>query len=291
MGVVIYRRVINVYDIPLDILVQCIGRGLDVDRTGDYPKLEVALGAGLHYDNEAFVTVGTGLGLKIDDNNCVACDLGSGLFHSNDGKVNVRTGSGLKMDDIGCLSIQTGSTTHIDPTTGLEAKVGMGLTVDPQAGIAVNVGEGLSVAPAAQATGTSGSINVNVGVGLSINPTTNAVDFNVGKGLAVATDNSVGVDSTPDPTQETVQTVLVDSKLSINAQQLLLTKTYADYKIERNTAGLVVSVTKADEYTQQDDVILAVPYGYGYGGYGYGYAGVGTPFRASTFEFPNFYQK
>ena len=109
MGVMIYRRVVNVYDIPLDILVETLGRGLTINRdAADFPLLEPSIGEGLGFNRSGAIAVQTGLGLHIDGSNRVACDLGSGLFHCEDGKVSIKMGGGLKFDEENNLAVDVG---------------------------------------------------------------------------------------------------------------------------------------------------------------------------------------
>lgn len=76
MGVVIYRRVTNVYDIPLDILVETLGRGLTLNREGQVPLLEPSIGTGLKFNEEGQVVVNTGNGLTVDELGKISVDFG-----------------------------------------------------------------------------------------------------------------------------------------------------------------------------------------------------------------------
>ncbi len=67
MGMVIYRRVTNVYDIPLDILVDTIGKGLTINRTGELPLLEPAISNGLEFKEDGTVGIKTGDGIRINE--------------------------------------------------------------------------------------------------------------------------------------------------------------------------------------------------------------------------------
>jgi hypothetical protein len=199
MGVVIYKRVVNVYDIPNDIMVQCIGQGLRVNRDGPFPMLEVWPGRGLRFDPEGKLNVHVGEGLCHDCDDLPAVKTGRGIGLGKDREVEVRPGFGLGFDADGNL------TTLAD-------------------------------------------------------------------------------DPTPDPSKSECYTVMVGSDLSIDAQKLKLTKTFQDVALLKNSAGFVVGREVVREYTRCDDVIIAVPYGYGYGG------DCGPkPYRNSTPESPNFY--
>lgn len=78
MGVIIHRRVINVYDIPDDFFGKCLGRGLCEGGDEYHSNIETDLGQGLAFDGNAF-GVRTGPGLKIDEENRVAAHVGRGL--------------------------------------------------------------------------------------------------------------------------------------------------------------------------------------------------------------------
>lgn len=51
MGNVIKRRVTNIFDIPLDIMVDIIGKGLILDRDESVVQLKINVGDGLLFDN------------------------------------------------------------------------------------------------------------------------------------------------------------------------------------------------------------------------------------------------
>lgn len=120
MGVVIYRRVTNVLEVPPDVLVNFIGRGLIVNRhefgeaferdrndknkdddrftalgIGDPPAaihIEVDCGAGLgfgHRGDYGELEVRTGDGIRIDDHNRIAVDVGVGLVIDEENKLSV----------------------------------------------------------------------------------------------------------------------------------------------------------------------------------------------------------
>lgn len=104
MGVVIYRRVVNVYEIPRDILVECIGRGLQINREDpDFPcLLEVSVGDGISYKEEkGVIGVNAGDGLSIDENS----------------RLNVEMGDGLKLiDNKITVDLEVVSDENVDPT-------------------------------------------------------------------------------------------------------------------------------------------------------------------------------
>jgi hypothetical protein len=130
MGLFVRRRVINVYDIPLDILVETMGRGLTINRQDEeYPKFEASIGKGLYFDEEGKVNVYAGLGLQIDCFNRVSCDLGDGLHHTHDGKIHVKTGNGLTVSESG-VSVDN----VVDPCQTVEfvVQVDSQLSIDAQ---------------------------------------------------------------------------------------------------------------------------------------------------------------
>lgn len=127
-----------------------------------------------------------------------------------------------------------------------------------------------------------------LGRGLTINR--EAADFpllepDIGKGLRFDGDGKIEIDPTVDHYQSTEYIVQVDSKLSLDAQKLTLTKTYQKHNVLRNAAGVTVSVSPGDTFEETEDVILAVPYGYGYS------SADAKSLRASTSTAPNFYKQ
>jgi hypothetical protein len=104
MGVVIYRRVINVYEIPRDILVECIGKGLQINRGDpDFPcLLEVAVGDGISYkEKTGHIGINAGDGLSIDETS----------------KLNVNAGDGLKLvDNKLTVDLEVVTDETVDPT-------------------------------------------------------------------------------------------------------------------------------------------------------------------------------
>jgi len=57
MGSVRQRRIINQYDIPQDLLLHFIGRGLEINRHQHPIQLEVAQGRGLVFDEQYRIAV------------------------------------------------------------------------------------------------------------------------------------------------------------------------------------------------------------------------------------------
>lgn len=88
MGVMIYRRVTNVYDIPPDILVNCIGKGLVVVR--DEHDAEEH---GHEHESRppCSLEVDVGNGLHIDCDNHLAVNIGNGLEFNCDGQIEIDT--------------------------------------------------------------------------------------------------------------------------------------------------------------------------------------------------------
>jgi hypothetical protein len=171
MGLVIYRRITNVFEIPLDILVETLGRGLHLNRSGQVPLLEPNIGTGLGFEeNSSF---------------------------------GVRYGEGLKLDDLGRISVDIGC--------------------------------------------------------------------------------DMFKDTEPDPSKTVEVEVQIDSHLSLDAQKLSLRKVYRKYTVYKNASGHVIDFLPGETVERIDDVILAVPYGYG--------TGFMNSSREETPEAPNFYAK
>lgn len=57
MGIINRKRLTNIFDVPKDILMNFIGRGLNVDREEILPMIEVSTGKCLLIDEESNVSV------------------------------------------------------------------------------------------------------------------------------------------------------------------------------------------------------------------------------------------
>jgi hypothetical protein len=66
MGMVIRKTITNILEIPLDILLFFIGRGLVVNAKEHPPLIEVALGDGVTYDNDSRIVVDK----EVDEDKC-----------------------------------------------------------------------------------------------------------------------------------------------------------------------------------------------------------------------------
>jgi hypothetical protein len=144
MGVVIYRRVSNIYEIPNDILVNCIGRGLVVNRelfVPDNPDNPEAFSPNIeaqqhddpegvqeHNDPEGvqkrklrgggrrlppgvpcMLEVSASRGLDFDEGDKLIVSAGDGLgFDEEDNlKVKLSENSGLRFQEDGSLSLES----------------------------------------------------------------------------------------------------------------------------------------------------------------------------------------
>lgn len=59
MGSVMRKRVVNVYDIPQDILVEVVGGGMKLNVQTTPPTLEVSMGTGMKLDKQDRVAMDT----------------------------------------------------------------------------------------------------------------------------------------------------------------------------------------------------------------------------------------
>jgi hypothetical protein len=227
-----------------------------------------------------------GLGLIESEEGKISVNVGDGLSEVDE-KISVATGSGLKIEDN--KVIVNLDKNLIEKEDGkVSVNIGLGLIESEEGKITVDAGAGLFQT-------SSGKIVVNVSDGIVI--VNGKLLINLGDGL-VLEKNKVCLDSNIDETKSYFIIVQVDSKLSIDAQKLSLKKFYQKYKIFKNSAGFVLGIEPGEIFEDKDDVIIAVPYGYGgYGGhcgYGYGYGGYGgccpLPYRTSTKDMPLFYK-
>lgn len=102
MGSVIYRKVNNVFEIPPDILVECIGKGLIVARKCDSERDENPK------DAPCSLEVNTGDGIGFDDQGRITIKDGDGVYFNNDGKLCVhiaKHGDGLKLNEDNALVV------------------------------------------------------------------------------------------------------------------------------------------------------------------------------------------
>ncbi len=201
MGNVIYRRITNVYDIPSDILVECIGKGLVVHRRED-SEISQEIGA-----VPCSLEVHTGKGLNFDHQGRLAVETGQGICFDCDEKFAVNIGQGIQIDDCGKVSI----------------KLGDGFVFD-----------------------CDGKINIDTCIASS----------------------------------QTISNI-TNVTLSIEGRKMVLSKTFTDYKINRNNAGIVLDIEVSEPRVINEEMIIS----------DYGYSACGTSIRASTSTLPNFYQK
>lgn len=66
MGSVMRKRVVNVYDVPQDVLVNFVGRGLEMNREEAPVRLEVCVGTGLDFNDSSEIVVDD----QIDEKQC-----------------------------------------------------------------------------------------------------------------------------------------------------------------------------------------------------------------------------
>ncbi len=255
MGVVIYRRVTNIFDIPRDILVKCIGRGLIVDSECDQHGGE----------GPCCLEVDAGQGLGFDQGGALIVDAGAGLGFDPSGALTVVPGGGLKTDSQGNLAVNVGAGLEIAQDGSLAALV----SPIPHSGLSVDL--------------ATDELNVNVGSGLFVD-TDNAIKVNIAPqdgGLFFDDQGRLGVDYACYAGTQMTITLVTDVSLSINGHKLMLQKTYTDFLVKRNCAGLLLDIEEGESRTEEDDVILT----------DYGYSGSGMSARQSTPTAPNFYQK
>lgn len=193
MGLVIYRRITNVYEVPREVLEEFAGKGLAVSASNEH-QFDVDLGNGLVFDEQDRVAV---------------CP-----------------------DDINCM---------INPFPA-----GVGLVVDE-----------------------AGKVNVNL---------------EESSGLQFTPDKKVAFDTTIK--EDLVQTItnITDVNFVLDGRKLTLQKTFTDYHIKRNQAGVVLGFETGESRIEKQDVVFT---DYGYCGYG----SRGVSKRTSSTKFPNFYQK
>ena len=263
MASFIKKRIENLFDIPEDLLVRCIGRGFFLFRKG-FPAciLEVNTGKGLFLDenNEDKVTVKTGEGLGFDENEAVTIKTGQGVNFDVNENVVVKNGNGIGFDENGAVTVRNGR----------------GLEYDEEGNLKVKHAGGLDC-------GDCGSVLVKTGIALSIDEH-NRVNVNTGSGLLVDEQNRIVVDATVARTENiSVQT---DTKLSLDKRKLTLEKFYTVYRISKNAVGVIVGFEAVENHTEKDEIILIDT---GYGGYGYG-ANLLKPHGVSAQGLPKFYK-
>lgn len=262
MGLVIYRRVTNVLEVPADVLVNFLGRGLKVKRNR-------------HTFADERDLMAQRLGLKeeeakdIDPALMIEADLDEGLGFTEEGGITLDLGKGLTFDKTGSAAVR------LEKNKGLKfgdhnaigVNLGNGLAFGHDGTIVIDLGDGISFA--------NGKLRVDLGSMLHFDEEGN-ITVKIGEGLKATEDGTMVVD--PDwvkatvgydtvPSIEHSQTVklLIDSKLALDGNSLSLTKTYQTYAIMRNVQGLILDIVFEDITTEKDEVSIGSGYGYGYG--------------------------
>lgn len=108
------------------------------------------------------------------------------------------------------------------------------------------------------------------------------LEVSAGSGLNYDAEGNLAVDAEVDDSQTSNFSVCVGTSLSLDGQKISLTKAFADYKILRNSHGLVVDIKLVEERQEVDEVILTdVSYT----------SALSIPTRDDSAQFPNFYKK
>jgi hypothetical protein len=278
MGSVMRKAITNIYDIPEDIIVDAIRRGLSIVRGGDPPcYLEVDVGEGLYLNDRTGgkVTVNAGDGLGFNGNELEVL-IGKGLTFQNEQQEVQILKHGHSHDH---NNDHEGHNDH-EQRKEIQIGLGKGLIFDDNNDIAVNPVGGLCCCDA-------GTLNVKTGIGLSIGED-KSVNVNVGPGLLANSENKIIVDVSEDPTKATNFTSVKNTTLSMNGSKLVLTKIITTYSVKRNASGIVLDIVTIDEHAEQDEIMLIDSTYGGYGGYGHGLI---TSERKGSQDLPNFYKK
>lgn len=101
----------------------------------------------------------------------------------------------------------------------------------------------------------------------------------MGEGLNFDSESRIKFDLEVATTQ--CMTNLTDVSLQIEGRKFVLLKTFTDYKINKNSAGIIVSIEASEPRIVKEETLLL----------DYGYCGAATSTRMSAPNLPNFYQK
>jgi hypothetical protein len=117
MGVVIYRRITNILEVPSDVLVRFAGKGLfprireNLFQEGEERVNALAEGEPL---SPLVVDVGLGDGLVFNDDGTITLDLGDGISLTEDGRLRIDLGDALQFDENGHVTLKLGAGLEID---------------------------------------------------------------------------------------------------------------------------------------------------------------------------------
>lgn len=278
MGLVIYRRITNVLEVPADVLVNFLGRGLKVRRKNfSFLSERDLMVHRLNHEE----------GEEIDPALMIEADLDEGLEFTEEGGITLDLGRGLNFDKTGSVVVKLEKNKGLEfgERNALGINLGEGLKFGPDGSVVIDLGDGISFA--------DGKLRVDLGSMLHFDEEGN-ITVKIGEGLKANEDgtmsvdpefvlNTVNYDTVPSLEQSKQVKLLVDSKLALEGNLLSLTKTYQAYAIIRNAQGLILDVVLENTTTEKDEVTIASGYGYGYG------ATPMTMTRSGSKDAPNFY--
>jgi hypothetical protein len=187
-------------------------------------------------------------------------------------RLSIKCGSGIELDDDLAIRVKTGHGCghHNDAVVVI---TGPGLVINNEQQVAVNPGNGVGI--------QNDQVVVKTGDGLGFDEANNVVVV-PGDNLDIK-DGKLTLDNEPVDCNCSDFTLMVNSDVSIKGHKLIFKRTYQDYQLVRNKAGLLLDFKLVNTRHTKQEIELPSDSGY--------VAMLSVPNREMNAKYPNFYKK